>query len=182
DRLDAVQPAGADHDRRRHRKRASREAGASAAGNERDLLVPEEPHHGRHLLGRSRQDDDVRRRALERVTVALVHRERVGIVDDGVVADKATELGCEAVPHAEVLTWTGRSSRPLAHQACVRAFTPSWLRRSATPPRLTGARSGCQRDCMWHLATRAPTPRRPRSTELRPFLLSRAGGSSVMNA
>src|SRR5262249_30319263 len=94
------------------RQRAAGEPGSRASRNERDALLPEQPDDGSDLLGRAREGDDLRGRALERVAVALVHGERIGMIDDAVVAEQAAEMRRQAVAHAELLTWSDRSSRP----------------------------------------------------------------------
>ena len=62
-------------------------------------LGGQQPQHRRDLRGRARQHDDLGRRALERVAVALVDEERLGAVDDAVGADDATQAGEERGPH-----------------------------------------------------------------------------------
>ena len=95
DRLDALQPARADHHRRPDRKGSSREAGTRSARDEGDAVLREHPDDRAHLLGSSRQYDELGSRAFEGVAVTLVGQERVAPCDDAPRPDDLFEAALQ---------------------------------------------------------------------------------------
>ena len=81
------------------------QAGAGAAGDERDAALVADAHRRLHLLRRPRQHDRLRRRPVAREPVALVgaHLRRLG--DHRVGAERALEFGDEAHPVRLLTSW-----------------------------------------------------------------------------
>ncbi len=92
DRSNGPHAARADDERRRGREAAARESRTGAARDERDAGAPGRAHDARHLVGRARQDDQLRDGTLDRVAVAFIDRERRAGGDDGVGSDDRGEL------------------------------------------------------------------------------------------
>ena len=90
---DPVHPRERDHDSVRHRQGAAGEAGARAAGDERDALARADPHHPLHLARRRGQDDQLGLCAPSGEPVAVVHPELVGLADHVLGPDDPAQLG-----------------------------------------------------------------------------------------
>jgi hypothetical protein len=74
-----------------NRQRAAREPGAGAARDEGHVRLGETADDVGDGARGPRQNDQLGRRPLQRVAVAVVDPERIGMIDDTVVADERAE-------------------------------------------------------------------------------------------
>jgi hypothetical protein len=74
------------------RSRSSGKAGSGAPRDERDTLAAAGADDGLHVLRRPRKDDELRNRSVPGEPVALVHAQLLGLGDDVLVSQSASEL------------------------------------------------------------------------------------------
>src|SRR5215218_3687820 len=142
---DLAHPRHDDEHPRLDRERPAGEAGAGAAGDERDALVVTRFHYPLHMLGGLRQNYEVRDNAVVHQAVALVGAELLALGDHPLLPEYGFHHPYELVPlHVRLLPRLAPESQYKGQDGRVFPVTlpPTILSQSRTRSRRTSHRTG----------------------------------------